>query len=116
TAPSKAPATIDTVIDSVERAADEVVTLVLRRTNGDDFPAWEPGAHIDVHLDNGLIRQYSLCSPTADRSKLQIGVLRTPDSRGGSVFVHDNLWPGTELTISAPRNNFPLVKSRKYMF
>lgn len=116
TAPSKAPATIDTVIDSVERAADEVVTLVLRRADGTDFPAWEPGAHIDVHLDNGLIRQYSLCSPTADRSKLQIGVLRTPDSRGGSAFVHDNLWSGAELTISAPRNNFPLVKSRKYMF
>lgn len=116
TAPSKAPATIDTVIDTVEKVADEVVTLVLRRADGSDFPVWEPGAHIDVHLDNGLIRQYSLCSPTQDRSILQIGVLHTPDSRGGSEFVHTNLLPGSELTISAPRNNFPLVNSRKYMF
>lgn len=116
TAPPKAPATIETVIDSVEQAADEVVTLVLRRADGTDFPVWDPGAHIDVHLDNGLIRQYSLCSPTADRSTLKIGVLRTQDSRGGSDFVHAHLLTGTELTISAPRNNFPLVTSRKYMF
>ena len=77
TAPSKAPATIETVIDTVEKVADEVVTLVLRRADGSDFPVWEPGAHIDVHLDNGLTRQYSLCSPTQDRSILQIGVLHT---------------------------------------
>ncbi len=116
TAPPKAPATLQTVVDSVERVADDIVSLVLRRVDGKEFPVWEAGAHIDVHLGDELIRQYSLCSTPHDLSTIRIGVLRTPDSRGGSNYVHDRLLPGTELTISAPRNNFPLVPSRKYMF
>lgn len=116
TAPPIAPAKIETVVDSAEFVADDVVSLVLRRANGENFPDWEPGAHIDVHLGEGLIRQYSLCSTPHDSSTIKISVLRTSDSRGGSEFVHDRLKAGTELTISSPRNNFPLVKSRKYMF
>lgn len=116
TAPPKAPATLDTVIESAEKVADEVVSLVLRRVDGTAFPAWEPGAHIDVHLGEDLIRQYSVCSTPADLSVLKIAVLRTPDSRGGSKYVHEHLTAGTSLSISAPRNNFPLIKSRKYLF
>ena len=116
TAPPKAPATLDTVIESAKKVADEVVSLVLRRADGADFPAWEPGAHIDVHLGDDLIRQYSVCSTPDDLSVLKIGVLRTPDSRGGSKYVHENLTAGTSLTISAPRNNFPLIQSRRYLF
>ncbi|MFL4473384.1 PDR/VanB family oxidoreductase [Paeniglutamicibacter sp. MACA_103] len=116
TAPIQAPAIIETVIDAVEHVADGVASLVLRNPAGEEFPSWEPGSHIDVHLGNGLIRQYSLCSPTDDLSTLRIGVLRTPDSRGGSAHVHDELKVGGRLEISAPRNNFPLIDSRKYMF
>lgn len=116
TAPPKSPATLDTVIESAEKVADEVVSLALRKVDGTDFSAWEPGAHIDVHLGDDLIRQYSVCSTPEDLSVLKIGVLRTSDSRGGSAYVHEHLTPGTALTISAPRNNFPLLKSRKYMF
>lgn len=116
TAPSFAPATIDTVIETVEQPAQSVASLVLRRTDGQQFPVWEAGSHIDVHLENGLIRQYSLCSSRQNLSELRIGVLRTPDSRGGSAHVHDALRAGKALRISAPRNNFPLVDSRKYLF
>lgn len=116
TAPPKAPATIQTVIDSIEPAADGVVSLVLRKANGGPFPSWEPGSHIDVHLDDDLVRQYSLCSTPRDLSSIKISVLHTQDSRGGSRHVHGKLSVGTSLTISAPRNNFPLVNSRKYMF
>lgn len=116
TAPTQAPAIIDTVIDMIEQPADGVASLVLRRADGKQFPQWAPGSHIDVHLNDELTRQYSLCSPTDDLSTLRIGVLRTPDSRGGSAWVHDQLRAGAPLSISAPRNNFPLVDSRKYLF
>lgn len=116
TAPIQAPAIINTVIDAVEYPADGVASLVLRRADGQNFPSWAPGSHIDVHLTDDLTRQYSLCSDTEDLSTLRIGVLRTPDSRGGSAWVHDRLSAGSELRISAPRNNFPLIDSRKYLF
>lgn len=112
----QAPPVLDTLIDRVEHVADGVVSLVLRRPGGEDFPTWEPGSHIDVHLDNGMIRQYSLCSTPDDLSILRIGVLRVPDSRGGSQHVHDELLQGAPLSISAPRNNFPLADSRRYLF
>lgn len=116
TAPVMAPATLDMHVDAVEHVADGVASLVLRRADGLPLPAWEAGAHIDVHLEDGLIRQYSLCSTPTELSTLRIGVLRVPKSRGGSHFVHDRIRPGTTLRISAPRNNFPLIDSRKYLF
>lgn len=108
--------TIDVVVDRVEQVATDVVSLVLVRADGGDFAPWQPGAHVDVHLDEDLIRQYSLCSSPRDLSHLRIAVLRVPDSRGGSVAVHDRVTKGMRLTISAPRNNFALMESRKYLF
>ncbi|GER22768.1 ferredoxin [Zafaria cholistanensis] len=116
TAPVMAPAIIDTTVHAVEHVAEGVVSLVLRRADGRDFPAWGPGAHIDVHLGEDLVRQYSLCSAPSDLSTLRIGVLRVPDSRGGSKHVHQELAVGSSLAVSAPRNNFPLADSRKYLF
>lgn len=107
---------IDTIVERVERVANGVASLVLRRMDGSDFPAWEPGSHIDVHLTDGLVRQYSLCSTPNDLTTLRIGVLHVADSRGGSRHVHEQLLAGAPLTISAPRNNFPMVDSRKYLF
>lgn len=116
TATEETPELIDVVVDEVADIAEGVLSLVLRRRDGQEFPHWTPGSHIDLHLGNGLIRQYSLWSPMDDLTQLRVGVLRTLDSRGGSEWIHDNLRAGERLSISAPRNNFPLVDSRKYMF
>lgn len=90
--------------------ADGVVAVRLR---GEGLPAWEPGAHLDVHLPNGLVRQYSLCGePGGD---YRIGVLREPSSRGGSDAVH-TLRVGERLRISEPRNNFALEPADRYLF
>ena len=75
---------LEATVETVERVADGVVSLVLRRVDGSDFPAWEPGAHIDVLLEDGLVRQYSLCSSPEELDHVRIGVLHVPDSRGGS--------------------------------
>lgn len=107
---------IDTIVERVEQVANGVASLVLRRMDGSDFPLWEPGSHIDVHLADGLVRQYSLCSTPDDLTTLRIGVLHVAESRGGSRHVHEQLVAGSPLTISAPRNNFPMIDSRKYLF
>ena len=72
------------------------------------LPTAQPGAHIDVHLPNGLIRQYSLTNAAGDQACYTIGVKREPDSRGGSATLHETVREGDVLAISAPRNNFAL--------
>jgi vanillate O-demethylase ferredoxin subunit len=43
------------------------------------------GAHIDVHLPSGVVRQYSLTGLRRhDANKLSIAVLRDENGRGGS--------------------------------
>ena len=88
-------------------AAEDVAGLELRPVSG-ALPAMQPGAHIDLHLPNGLIRPYSLVNGPGETDHLVVGVKREPQSRGGSAAVHDSLREGDVLAISEPRNNFPL--------
>ena len=90
-----------------ETTAEGIVSIRMEALKG-GLPTFQPGAHIDVHLQNGLIRQYSLTNGPGETDHYTIGVKREPDSRGGSDFIHDDLREGDVLAISAPRNNFPL--------
>jgi ferredoxin-NADP reductase len=96
--------------------ADGVVALTLVRAGGGVLPPWEPGAHVDLHLAPGLIRPYSLCGDPADRDQWRVAVLREPAGSGGSDFVHRALTPGTELTVTGPRNHFRLAGADRYLF
>ena len=95
-----------------------IALLTLVSADGTPLPAFDAGAHIDVHLPGDLVRQYSLCNDPADRTHYRIGVLRDPSSRGGSIAVHKHLQEGVELTISSPRNHFPLIPGtgKAYLF
>jgi ferredoxin-NADP reductase len=99
-----------------EMLAAGAVRLTLRHADGDPMPPWRPGAHVDLVLRTGVVRQYSLCGDPDDRSVLQVAVLRDPRGRGGSRFVHDELRPGDMIGIRGPRNNFPLEVARRYLF
>lgn len=93
--------------------ADQVISLTL--TGEGPLPAWEPGAHVDVRLPSGLIRQYSLCGDPADPA-YTIAVLREPDGRGGSAEIHDTALLGRTLEIRGPRNNFRFEPAEHYVF
>ena len=94
-------------------AAEGIARLVLMPVDGQALPTFTAGAHIDLHLDNGLTRQYSLCNPPNQTHQYVIGVLRDPASRGGSRFVHESLQIGQRLRISEPRNLFPIATEAK---
>lgn len=81
------------------------------------LPRWQPGAHIDVLLPDGDARQYSLCGVPGE-PVYRIGVLREPDGRGGSAWVHDTLVPGAGVRVAGPRNHFEFVpeKGTRYRF
>lgn len=91
-----------------EAAATEIVRLELRHIDNIDLPAFEAGAHVDVEVAPGLVRQYSLCNDPAERHRYCLGILRDPASRGGSQTVHDRFEDGQLITIGWPRNHFPL--------
>jgi ferredoxin-NADP reductase len=105
----------DLVVESAEPVADGVVAVTLIRPGGEGLPGWTPGAHIDLILDDHLVRQYSLCGRTSDMDAWRIAVLQAPDSRGGSLRVH-RLTPGETVRARGPRNHFPVVASRRYLF
>jgi len=75
---------------------------------GDELPTGQPGAHIDVHMPNGIIRQYSLINEPGETPDYIIGVKREPESTGGSKCMCDTIREGDVLATSEPRNNFPL--------
>ncbi|MER6128431.1 PDR/VanB family oxidoreductase [Streptomyces sp. NPDC001795] len=104
------------VVERRESAADGVLALTLRHPLGEQLPVWEPGAHIDVVLGPGLERQYSLCGDPADRHAWRIAVLREPDGRGGSAYVHEQLGEGDKVRVRGPRNHFALHSSPRYRF
>jgi len=92
----------------------DICSLALVAADGTALPPFTAGAHIDVHLPGGLVRQYSLCNPPSDAGRYEIGVLRDAQSRGGSVAVHDAVTEGSVLHISPPKNHFPLAEGAKH--
>ncbi|QHC35996.1 PDR/VanB family oxidoreductase [Komagataeibacter xylinus] len=85
-----------------------IVLFSLEAANGQALPPFQAGAHIDVHLPNGMMRQYSLCGDPADTASYRLGVLLDPASRGGSIALHEAVREGELLQIGVPRNLFPL--------
>jgi ferredoxin-NADP reductase len=80
---------------------------------GEALPAFDAGAHIDVHLPNGLIRQYSLCNSPREQHRYVVAVLRDEQGQGGSKALHDTLRVQDMATVSRPRNNFALVPTAR---
>ncbi|MFA7822961.1 PDR/VanB family oxidoreductase [Aeromonas dhakensis] len=104
---------IEVTVTRKQREADRVCSFEMARLDGRALPSFSAGSHIDVHLPNGLVRQYSLCNHPSEQYRYEIGVLLDPKSRGGSVAMHDLVEVGSVLQISEPRNLFPLAHSAR---
>jgi ferredoxin-NADP reductase len=103
-----AAAHFDMSVTAVTPVADGINMYQLKRADGNALPPAEPGAHIDLFLRDDLVRQYSLVVPDPQPAAYSICIKRDAKSRGGSMFAHESLAVGSSITISAPRNNFPL--------
>ena len=105
----------DLVITAREVCAEGVIALTLADSGGGQLPAWTPGAHIDLLLDDA-VRQYSLCGLPGDQHTWRIAVLLDPAGRGGSRMVHQTMKPGDQIAVRGPRNHFPLHAAPRYIF
>jgi vanillate O-demethylase ferredoxin subunit len=95
-------------IRAVRWEAEDILSFRLEPLAGEQFPAFTAGAHVDVSLQPGLARSYSLLNDPADRDAYEVGVQLDPASRGGSSHIHRAWRAGQVVEVSAPRNNFPL--------
>lgn len=103
--------TLRLCLTGIRYAAQDIHLYEFRHPRSDEgqpLPAFTPGAHVDLHLVNGLVRQYSLVNPPGERDHYVVGIKRDPASRGGSAFIHDELRVGMEVEVGGPRNNFEL--------
>ncbi|WP_176053590.1 PDR/VanB family oxidoreductase [Paraburkholderia caribensis] len=102
-----------TGIRRIEEVAQGIRMFELAPLDGTRLPEYTPGAHIDVHLPTGLVRQYSLCGGPQQRDAYVIAVQHNVASRGGSRAMHA-LQVGDTLSIEGPRNHFPLANDARH--
>jgi vanillate O-demethylase ferredoxin subunit len=108
TTTGKVAARIAVRVDRVTDETDDIRVFHVSRLDGSTFDAYEPGAHVDVMLQDAPVRQYSLCGRPTDRHVLCFAVKHETQSRGGSRAIHQRLAVGSQFDISLPRNLFRL--------
>lgn len=96
-------------VTAIDRLTPDVLQVTLRHPRHPSLPSPEPGAHVDLHLPDGTVRQYSLCGDPDDASRYTIAVKLERAGRGGSRWLHEHLEAGVVIPVSAPRNHFPLA-------
>lgn len=106
----------EVIVTHVEDLAEGVVGITLSARGGVSLPRWQPGAHVDLVLPSGLVRQYSLVGDPA-AGAYEIAILRETSGRGGSEELHTVAEVGLPLSVRGPRNHFPLAEGdNSYLF
>ena len=110
---SAATGTLTVRVTARTAEALDICSFELVEAQGHGMPAFSAGSHVDVTINGGFTRQYSLCNDPSENHRYLIAVLRDPNTRGGSKAMHDTVQVGDTLTISTPKNHFPLAHGAK---
>lgn len=109
--------TIKTVVAAIDDGGEGIKVFTLVDPDHWELPSFKPGAHIDVHLPNRLVRTYSLCNDPADHNSYVIAVKREAEGRGGSVALHDTIAVGEVIGVSLPRGGLDIAGNiQRYIF
>jgi len=100
-------------VTAKRREAADIYSYELADPQGRTLPPFSAGAHVDVEVREGLVRQYSLCNPPNENHRYLIAILLDPKSRGGSIAMHEHIKEGDLIRISEPKNHFPLAVAAK---
>lgn len=108
-------ADLDVIVSGLRAVARDVMAVEFRHKSGQSLPGAQAGAHIDLALPNGMVRQYSLINATGQPSmdSYEVAVGWDAQSRGGSVWIHEKLKVGQSLRISTPRNHFEMAPEHR---
>jgi vanillate O-demethylase ferredoxin subunit len=99
---------IRTRVRVIADQGEDIRSYELVDPNGNQLPPFEAGAHVDFHLSDGRVRQYSLCNDPNEHHRYVLAIQREPNGRGGSQAIFDQVRVNDIVTLSLPRNNFPL--------
>lgn len=103
-------------VTAVEQITEQVKQFTFEREDGGELPYFSGGSHVVVAMDiDGRVHRnaYSLMGPTSNNNRYTIAVRKQEQSRGGSVFMHEHVKPGTTLQITPPTNLFAINKLAK---
>jgi ferredoxin-NADP reductase len=103
-------------VDRVSFETSDIVVVDLAAEDKAPLPVWRPGAHIDLILQSGKVRQYSLCGDPGDTTHYRVAVLHEPAGRGGSAEIHAGFAAGLAVLARGPRNHFELIEAPQYLF
>ena len=98
-------------ITEISETASDIKTFIFEPINGEQFPEFTAGSHLNLTLPSGKVRSYSLVNAPYEKNKYQIAVKRDINGKGGSIEVHDVLHEGMMIQISRPKNNFVLYEN-----
>ena len=108
--------TVSTVVSRIDDLGNDTKRFTLIDQDEWQLPPFKPGSHIDVHLEPGLVRTYSLCNEPEDNARYVIAVKRDRDGRGGSNFLHDRVGVGDHIGVSIPRGSIALIPDGMNIF
>ncbi|SFE27376.1 PDR/VanB family oxidoreductase [Roseivivax sediminis] len=102
---------LDLKVTEIAEAAELIRAVTLEAPDGSPLPAYDPGAHVDVHLPDGTTRSYSLIDwdgGAAAPAAYRFGIRLEAESTGGSRYMH-GLSEGDTVAVEGPSNDFPLA-------
>lgn len=108
------PEVIAVRVHAISYGTPNVNFFDLRPLHGSSLPSFSAGAHIDVHMQVGMVRSYSLANHPGERHRYLLGIKREEEGRGGSQWMHEAAHVGKVLEVSQPKNHFPLVETAKH--
>ncbi|MGB7307178.1 MAG: 4Fe-4S double cluster binding domain-containing protein, partial [Burkholderiaceae bacterium] len=112
--PEGEPPVFPVVLKRREEMTADIARYEFTLADGDDLPAFDAGAHINVVIAPEYQRDYSLAGDPADKSRYVLGVLRESQGRGGSQLMHRAFREGKRVFISKPVNHFPLHENASH--
>jgi vanillate O-demethylase ferredoxin subunit len=109
---------IDLRLRQTRLEAEGIVSYEFVSANDAPLPAFDAGAHIDLHLADGMVRSYSLANAPFELSgvaprRYLVAVQRdtaAEKGKSGSAWMHATLRVGDVLRATPPGNDFALTE------
>ncbi|MDE2255444.1 MAG: oxidoreductase [Betaproteobacteria bacterium] len=101
-------------ICAIEQLTPDIKAFCMRAIDEKALAGFSAGSHVLVSMQHGervMRNAYSLASSPLQLENYRIAVRIQPQSRGGSVFMHEKVRVGDSLEISPPSNLFPLDRT-----
>lgn len=106
-------------VTAIEQVAATIKEFTLSSAGEQSLYPFSAGSHVVVTMqgkEKTFKNAYSLLSDPWETSCYKIAVRLQEVSRGGSVFMHESLQVGDELSITPPANLFaPLWSAKKHI-